>query len=61
MADSDDDDDDDDDDNDDDDDYDDDNCPPGCHCSPKVLQCSDQGENKHQEPPPWILDLTGLG
>lgn len=47
MADSEDDDDedDDDDDKDDDDDYDDDeNCPSGCHCSPKVLQCSDQGE-----------------
>eukprot|EP00066_Takifugu_rubripes_P007463 XP_003973043.1 PREDICTED: asporin [Takifugu rubripes] len=56
MADSedDDDDDDDDDDNDDDDNDDDDedddnydedeNCPSGCHCSPKVLQCSDQGQ-----------------
>lgn len=52
MADSEDDDDDDDDKDDDDDDKDDDdddyeedeNCPSGCHCSPKVLQCSDQGE-----------------
>lgn len=47
MADTDDDDDDDDKDNDDDDDYDDDdddeNCPAGCHCSPRVVQCSDQG------------------
>lgn len=49
MADTDDDDDDDDDDDkdndDDDDDYDDDddNCPAGCHCSPRVVQCSDQG------------------
>lgn len=50
MADSDDDNDDDDDDHDDDkdkdnDDYDDDdeNCPAGCHCSPRVVQCSDQG------------------
>ncbi|KAM7421998.1 hypothetical protein PAMA_010195 [Pampus argenteus] len=36
-----------DDDNEDDDDYDDDddddNCPASCHCSPKVVQCSDQG------------------
>lgn len=38
---------DDDDDDEDDDDYDDDdNCPSGCHCSPKVLQCSDQGEGR---------------
>lgn len=38
---------DDDDDDDDDDDYDDedDNCPASCHCSPRVVQCSDQGEN----------------
>ncbi|XP_070707649.1 asporin [Pempheris klunzingeri] len=38
-------DDDDEDDDDDDDDYDDDddNCPAGCHCSPRVVQCSDQG------------------
>lgn len=48
MADTDDDDDGDDEDakdNDDDDDYDDDdeNCPAGCHCSPRVVQCSDQG------------------
>lgn len=47
MADSDDDDDDnnDDDDDKDNDDYDDDdeNCPAGCHCSPRVVQCSDQG------------------
>lgn len=44
MADSDEDDDDNDDD-DDDDDYDDEdeNCPTGCHCSPRVVQCSDQG------------------
>lgn len=42
MADS----DDEDDEDDDDDDYDDhENCPAGCHCSPKVLQCSDQGES----------------
>lgn len=42
MSDSNDDDDDDDDDNDDDDDdYDD--CPAHCHCSPRVVQCSDQG------------------
>lgn len=40
MADSDDDDDDDDDDNLDDEDE---NCPAGCHCSPGVVQCSDQG------------------
>lgn len=43
------DDDDDDDDNEDDDDTDykanDENCPTGCHCSPRVVQCSDQGEN----------------
>uniref|UniRef100_A0A3Q3KSG8 LRRNT domain-containing protein n=2 Tax=Monopterus albus TaxID=43700 RepID=A0A3Q3KSG8_MONAL len=33
-----------DDDDDDDDDYDDDeNCPAGCRCSPKVVQCSDLG------------------
>lgn len=43
------DDDDDDDDADDADDADDDykandeNCPTGCHCSPRVVQCSDQG------------------
>lgn len=47
MADSDDDDDDDDDDDKDDhdDDYDDEdeNCPTNCHCSPGVVQCSDQG------------------
>lgn len=37
---------DDDDDDEDEDDYDEDeNCPSGCHCSPKVLQCSDQGES----------------
>lgn len=32
-------------DDDDDDDYDarDENCPAGCHCSPRVVQCSDQG------------------
>lgn len=37
--------DDDDDDEDDDIDYkaNDDNCPTGCHCSPRVVQCSDQG------------------
>lgn len=42
---------DDDDDEEDDDDSDEDegseeedeNCPPGCHCSPRVVQCSDQG------------------
>lgn len=48
MADSDDDDDDkDDDDDDDDDSYDDvdDKCPANCHCSPRVVQCSDQGQN----------------
>ncbi|KAF7645540.1 hypothetical protein LDENG_00202650 [Lucifuga dentata] len=28
---------------DDDDNDDDENCPAGCHCSPRVLQCSDQG------------------
>lgn len=35
----------DDDDDDDGDDYDDedDSCPAGCQCSPKVVQCSDQG------------------
>lgn len=38
---------DDDDDDDDDDDYDDDNCPAGCHCSPRVVQCSDQGQYTH--------------
>lgn len=43
MADSDDDDDEEDDDDDDDDYDEDENCPSGCHCSPKVLQCSDQG------------------
>lgn len=34
-----------DDDEDNDDRYDDehDNCPAGCHCSPRVVQCSDQG------------------
>lgn len=40
-------DDDEDDDNDDDgDDYkaEDENCPNGCHCSPRVIQCSDQGQ-----------------
>lgn len=47
MADSDDDDDEDDDDEDADDYDDDENCPAGCHCSPKVLQCSDQGERTH--------------
>lgn len=33
------------DDDDDDDDYNagDENCPTGCHCSPRVVQCSDQG------------------
>lgn len=47
MADSDDDDEDEDEDDEDDDDYDDDdNCPAGCHCFPKVLQCSDQGESR---------------
>lgn len=37
----------DDDEDDDDDDYkaDDENCPTGCHCSPRVVQCSDQGYN----------------
>lgn len=47
MADSsDDDDDDDDEEDDDDDDYDDEdeNCPSGCHCSPRVVQCSDKGQ-----------------
>lgn len=36
-----------DDDDDDDEDYkaDDENCPTGCHCSPRVVQCSDQGQN----------------
>ncbi|XP_028301989.1 asporin [Gouania willdenowi] len=45
MADSDDDDDDDDNDDDDDDNYDDkdENCPANCRCSPRVVQCSDQG------------------
>lgn len=48
MADADDDDDDDDDDDndnddDDNDDYDDEDCPANCHCSPRVVQCSDQG------------------
>lgn len=45
MSDSNDDDDDDDeeDDDDDDDDYDDEDCPAHCHCSPRVVQCSDQG------------------
>lgn len=39
---------DDDDDGDDKDDYDDEdeNCPPGCHCLPQVVQCSDKGQNK---------------
>ncbi|XP_037346254.1 asporin [Pungitius pungitius] len=37
-------DDDDDDKNDDDDDGYEDNCPAGCRCSPRVVQCSDQGE-----------------
>ncbi|XP_059185883.1 asporin [Centropristis striata] len=37
-------DDDDDHDDDDDDDYEDENCPSGCHCSPRVVQCSDQGQ-----------------
>ncbi|XP_071350966.1 asporin [Trachinotus anak] len=39
------DDDDDDDDEDEDEDFDDDdeNCPAGCHCTPRVMQCSDQG------------------
>ncbi|XP_022056357.1 asporin [Acanthochromis polyacanthus] len=32
-----------DDDDDDDDDYDDDDCPANCRCSPRVVQCSDQG------------------
>ncbi|XP_026162388.1 asporin [Mastacembelus armatus] len=31
------------DDDEDDDDYEDENCPSGCHCSPRVVQCSDQG------------------
>lgn len=37
----------DDDDDDDKDDYDDEdeNCPVGCHCSPRVVQCSDKGQN----------------
>lgn len=40
--------DDDDDDDKDDDDYDaNENCPAGCHCSPRVVQCSDMGENTH--------------
>ncbi|XP_061582577.1 asporin [Cololabis saira] len=45
MADAGDDDDDDDEDEDDDDDYDDydEDCPTGCRCSPRVVQCSDQG------------------
>ncbi|KAM7005484.1 asporin isoform 1-T2 [Tautogolabrus adspersus] len=63
MADSsDDDDDDDDDNNNDDDDYDDDNenCPAGCHCSPRAVQCSDQGQISVPEKIPEdtvILDL----
>uniref|UniRef100_A0A669DEX3 Asporin n=1 Tax=Oreochromis niloticus TaxID=8128 RepID=A0A669DEX3_ORENI len=44
MSDSNDDDDDDEvDDDDDDDDYNDEDCPAHCHCSPRVVQCSDQG------------------
>ena len=41
------DDDDDDDDKDDDDDYDDedDDCPANCRCSPRVVQCSDEGKD----------------
>ncbi|XP_045932507.1 asporin [Micropterus dolomieu] len=57
MADS----DDDDDDDDEDDDYDEDeNCPAGCHCSPRVVQCSDQGQIAVPEKIPEdtvILDL----
>ncbi|XP_041638593.1 asporin [Cheilinus undulatus] len=44
MADSSDDDDDDADDANDDDDYEDENCPAGCRCLPRVVQCSDQGQ-----------------
>nr|XP_046236683.1 asporin [Scatophagus argus] len=54
------DDDDDDDDDADDDDYDDENCPAGCHCSPRVVQCSDQGQISVPEKIPEdtvILDL----
>lgn len=45
MADSDDDDDDEEEEDDDDNDLDDEDedCPSGCHCSPRVMQCSDQG------------------
>ncbi|XP_076604652.1 asporin [Chaetodon auriga] len=51
-----------DDDDDDDDDYDDEdeNCPAGCHCSPRVVQCSDQGQISVPEKIPEdtvILDL----
>ncbi|KAI3369759.1 hypothetical protein L3Q82_024586 [Scortum barcoo] len=50
----------DDDDDDDDDDYVDENCPAGCHCSPRVVQCSDQGQIAVPEKIPEdtvILDL----
>ncbi|KAK9529573.1 hypothetical protein VZT92_013656 [Zoarces viviparus] len=60
MADSSDEDDDDDSDEDDNDNDYDDNCPAGCHCSPRVVQCSDQGEISVPEKIPEdtvILDL----
>lgn len=62
MADSgDEDDDNDDDDNGDDDDYDDDeNCPSGCRCSPRVVQCSDMGKNTHSLKHIWIHVTVNL-